>query len=280
MNNSAIIDFRYYVYVLINSLDNKIFYVGKGTGDRVDRHIKLANSGSTLYVHKKIRKILGNNGTVIPEIVFKTDLESKALEKEVELIAFYGRKNLTNLTDGGEGSSGFKHSVASLRKQSLIKLGKKLSKESIAKRQETRKLKNIPAWNKGKKMPPEFCIKVSKGGLGKVPWNKGITLPDAMRKNISKALMGHKVSDRSLDTFLKMAKKPKTEEHKLKLSVSNSGRVLSKERRLQMSLVRIGSKHSQETKDKIGLGNKGKVVSLETRQKMSKSKLGKPRIKK
>lgn len=32
----------YYVYFLINPLDNKIFYVGKGKGNRVFRHAKAA----------------------------------------------------------------------------------------------------------------------------------------------------------------------------------------------------------------------------------------------
>ena len=30
---------KFYVYILINSLNNEIFYVGKGSGNRKDQHI-------------------------------------------------------------------------------------------------------------------------------------------------------------------------------------------------------------------------------------------------
>jgi hypothetical protein len=57
-----------------------------------------------------------------------------ALEKEKELIAFYGRKNLNtgclvNLTDGGLGSLGYKPSAEALAKISATSKGRKWSED-------------------------------------------------------------------------------------------------------------------------------------------------------
>lgn len=39
---SVIEGLRYYVYVLVDPRDNRIFYVGKGTGNRVYQHAQAA----------------------------------------------------------------------------------------------------------------------------------------------------------------------------------------------------------------------------------------------
>jgi len=33
---------KFYVYYLISSNDNNVFYVGKGSGDRMYQHVKIA----------------------------------------------------------------------------------------------------------------------------------------------------------------------------------------------------------------------------------------------
>lgn len=99
---------RFYVYTLAYP-DGKVFYVGHGQGDRMHKHEYEARSGKTSNPHKVavIRKIWAGGGEVVKEKVFETDDEREAIEMEIEWIAYIGRPNLTNLTDGGEGMSGY-----------------------------------------------------------------------------------------------------------------------------------------------------------------------------
>lgn len=96
---------RYFVYVLARP-NGKAFYVGKGQGRRAFRHESEARSGHSCRKCNTIRKIWKDGGEVQRYIVFTTNDESEALAYECELIALYGRKNLTNYTDGGDGRSG------------------------------------------------------------------------------------------------------------------------------------------------------------------------------
>lgn len=95
---------HFYVYVLARP-NGKPFYVGKGVGRRVYRHEEEARSGCPCHKCSVIRKIWKQGGEVQRYTVFTTDNEQEAFAYEIELIALYGRGNLTNHTDGGEGAS-------------------------------------------------------------------------------------------------------------------------------------------------------------------------------
>lgn len=111
----------YYVYALVSSLDNKPFYIGKGKGRRMNCHLefyfrceKLSkeefNSKKRINKKKfyKIRKILKNGGYIIYKKIISNLSDEKALRVEKNIIKIIGLKNLCNLTNGGEGISGFK----------------------------------------------------------------------------------------------------------------------------------------------------------------------------
>lgn len=93
---------RFYVYVLARP-DGRPFYVGKGKGSRIYQHDSEARSGHRCPKCNTIRKIWRAGGEVQRYIVFQTDDEQEAFDREREYIALYGRANLCNLTDGGDG---------------------------------------------------------------------------------------------------------------------------------------------------------------------------------
>ena len=113
----------YYVYGLANPLkptkksyvggvslhEYEYFYFGfSGDEKRLDQHLKCSDTDKNYHKKNTIRKIQRNNLEVIfVKILIDADKQT-AIDKEIEMIAYYGRKNkglgpLTNMTDGGEG---------------------------------------------------------------------------------------------------------------------------------------------------------------------------------
>lgn len=132
----------YYVYIYLNPLEDydceykfKSFYVGKGKNKRYKDHINQKFNGS--YLKYKELKYLKDNGIEPKIIIIKDNLsEEESFKLEKETILKYGRINnntgiLTNLTDGGEGSSG--------------RICKESTKSIISSKNKNKKL-----WNKGK----------------------------------------------------------------------------------------------------------------------------------
>ena len=88
---------RFYVYVHRKQTDGSVFYVGKGSGTRASsRH------GRSL----KWRAIANKNGWT-HHIIANFSKEECAFSFEVAIIKSIGRDSLANLTDGGDGVSGY-----------------------------------------------------------------------------------------------------------------------------------------------------------------------------
>jgi len=85
----------FYVYVHRRATDNKIFYVGKGKGRRAYEINNRNNHWKYTFI---------KHGLII-ELVCNFYDEKDAFTLERELISWYGRGNLCNYTDGGEGLS-------------------------------------------------------------------------------------------------------------------------------------------------------------------------------
>jgi len=119
----------FYVYVHRRSTDGSVFYVGKGNGRRA-----WAKQGRSKYWNNIVTK----NGYTV-EIVQSGMLEWWAFELEIELIAFYGRDNLCNLSDGGEGATGVKRSAENIARQIALHLGSKRSAESCKRMSDAQK---------------------------------------------------------------------------------------------------------------------------------------------
>lgn len=104
----------FYVYVLKRpnpaaasaSPESTPFYVGKGKGQRMFAHVREALTPCRCHRCNVVRKIWREGGQVEYDIVYATDDEAEAFAVEQATIATFGRENLTNATDGGEGASG------------------------------------------------------------------------------------------------------------------------------------------------------------------------------
>lgn len=105
------IEKKYYVYELAypESMGGKVFYVGKGKGDRIHMHEHYVLTGDVKHsgnTHKDtvIRRIIDSGQEITKRKVAFFDAEMDALIYEWFLINIcYGIKNLTNMTSGGTG---------------------------------------------------------------------------------------------------------------------------------------------------------------------------------
>jgi hypothetical protein len=98
----------FYVYTYI--LDGVPRYVGKGQGNRWRAHRK-----TDTHLGRFLRKHFQESKVWILPVIIECDSESSAIAEEIRLIALNGREDkglgpLWNLTDGGDGASGYKHS--------------------------------------------------------------------------------------------------------------------------------------------------------------------------
>ena len=106
---------RFYVYMLIDPRfggegEGRVFYVGKGEGDRVFQHEKdtrrLLKRGTKWAMskmsckHKRILEIWDDGFQVQYSFPFRTNDEEAAYQYESRLIDHFGLEHLTNATYG------------------------------------------------------------------------------------------------------------------------------------------------------------------------------------
>lgn len=149
------------MYELVDPRDNKVFYVGKGTGKRMYVHEKKVLSGKheNYKLLRFISELLKNNLKIIYNIVFESEDENKCLDKEIELVNKYKIENLCNLTFGGGGLHVY-FTDEVRRKMSESQFGKKLSKETREKMSKSRMGDKNPFY--GKKLKKSHIKKLGK----------------------------------------------------------------------------------------------------------------------
>lgn len=243
----------FYVYAHRTVNDDVIFYVGKGKDDRA--------------FHKRGRNKFWRNITNKHqyEVCFLhtnlTESEALDLEKiEIQKIKMNGAR-LANMTDGGEGLSGYVFSEESKKKCSdnnsmkIPENRKKVSDalklalsthEAKAKRSQIAKLvqsrPDVLEKKKNRKHSEETKRKMSASSAMKRPEviakflgeNNPAKRPE-VRKKISEAKKGFKHTD----------------EARQKMSNFHSGKILSDEHKMKIKIASTGKKHSEESKAKM-----------------------------
>jgi len=213
---------HYYTYAYLRE-DKTPYYIGKGKG----RRIYLKGKGEVKPPKYKSRIIyLKQNLT-----------EEEAFRHEIYMIDVFGRIDLgtgilRNRTDGGEGNSGFVPSEETRRKLSEAMKGRILSEEHKEK---------LSIIRKGINLSEDTRRKIGESGRGRTPWNKGKTMSEEIRKNISEAQKGKTLSEehkRNISEANKgKNKKPMLEETKRKISESNKGRKYTSNKKPQYEIT-------------------------------------------
>lgn len=163
---------KFYVYELIDSSNDKTFYVGKGQKYRCFSHLYASRNNritnQNLKLSNKINKLLENKIEVKYKIPFQSDTEEECFLLEELLIKEFGIDNLCNIELSNRG---IKHTEETKDKIRQAHLGKKLSDKTKL------KLRNI---NLGKIVSNEVKEKVSNGlkkaykNNSRTSWNKGL----------------------------------------------------------------------------------------------------------
>lgn len=211
--------------MVIYKAENKIngmVYIGKTIRTlkyRKYRHLSDSSSNSNTYFHKAIRKYGKENFEW--SILVETDSESKLNALEKFYIMIYRKMlGVYNLTEGGEGMSGYTQAEESRKKVSDSKKGKPRD-------EETKK-------------------KISDSHKGKIPWNKGKTIiyPEGTKN----PFFGKKHSEESCKK-MSDAKKGKTSSFKGKHHSAESKIKLAEQSMGNSN--RKGKKHSDDAKRKM-----------------------------
>ncbi len=241
--------------IIYKATVNEKSYIGRTIGsleERIKQHLKESKRNEKWYFYRAIHKY--GKDAVQWEILEDNITDFEYLkERETFNILKYDtfKPNGYNLTLGGEGIFGLKHSKISKRKMSnYAKNRTKEHKEKISKSLQ------------GRKLSEEQKAKLSISSTGR-KWT------EESRKKLSDALKGR--------TFSK--------EHKEKLSrlmIGHKrcvGRVLSEETKDKIRKAHLGKKASKETKEKMSQAHSGdknaffgKHHTKEVREKLSQIK--------
>lgn len=114
---------KYFLYRHIRLDKDEPFYIGIGTKSPSKLYNKVFRRAFEKKRRNKFWFYITNKTEYDIEILLESDAYSFIKQKEIEFIKLYGRKDLglgtlVNLTDGGEGICGYKHSpdrIKSLR---------------------------------------------------------------------------------------------------------------------------------------------------------------------
>ena len=230
-----------YIYTMADPFTpDNVRYVGKTTQTLQSRLAKHCYD-KTKNHKKSWIAFLAKSGRkpIITEIeaIVSSD-QHAASDAEKKWIAHYRAMGckLVNLTDGGEGIYGYKHTAAAIAKIS-----------SAGKNHMTPELKaKLLAANSGRHPSPETIFKLSYS-------NKKRWEDPSKREQASVRCMGRRV----------------TKEARIKMSAAKVGRRLSAEHRAKIGMAQVGRLYSVEERAKRSVNTKRNMSSTEARAWLS-----------
>lgn len=184
------------------TFDYEPIYVGKGKGNRPQRHMMLYKNYNTRF-YSKLQSII-DSGNEPQFIVLNNNLsEEESFLQEVYFIALIGRKEnggpLTNLSDGGEGQSGYKFSDEVKSKMSIDRsgegngmFGKKHSDETKMKISLSKQ--GVESFKKGKSLIEIY----GKEKADEITQKQKISIMNSDRTGDNNGMFGKKHSDDSI----------------------------------------------------------------------------------
>ena len=183
-----------YVYRHIRLDKNEPFYIGIGGDNNYQR--AYSKNSRNIFWQRVVKKTNYNVDILLDNLT-----KDEAKEKEIEFISLYGKKinktgTLVNISNGGEGAAGYKHTEEAKRK--------------IA---ESNKFKDYAKMDKSYMQTKEYKDKVSKNNTGRI-------MPKSMREKTSLRMKGQVFSV----------------EHKEKLKIAITGIKRSDETKEKMKL--------------------------------------------
>lgn len=245
----------YYVYAWYGP-DGTPFYVGKGRGERMNSLRGRSPAFMTL---------VAEHGDLPRRKLYEGLTERDAFGLEIDLIAEFGRKEhggtLLNLTDGGEGLSGYVWSIEMRMRKRAAVLGTVASVETRAKMSATNRgrtkseahRKSLSAAHLGKPKSEAHCAAISAAKIG--------TKQSA--ETVAKRIAANRIKLDSGDTREKLRKAGLGRLHTAEslAKMSESARNISQETRAKMSAA--AQNMSEEHRANISAASKGKPKSAE-----------------
>lgn len=128
-------ELKFYVYILIDPRDNKIFYVGKGYGNRVFSHINEAMLNPSVTEKLEIIRAIKTENLKVKHFIVKHGLEEKeALIVESVLIDFLTFRDfveVAKISNIVAGHKSFNQGIKTVNECEILYNCKELKKEDI-----------------------------------------------------------------------------------------------------------------------------------------------------
>lgn len=238
---------KFYVYVHSRLSTGEPFYVGKGNGKRVRKRDGRA---------PRWKNIVQKDGGFHQSLLVKDIDEELSMLAEIEAIDLFRRRgcSLVNVTDGGEGASGRKHTAEMRARLSAERKGKPLSRETRA---------AALAFHLGSSHSPEHREKIAAA-------NRGKRRTPEQRQRMSERLKGRFVS---AETRAKMSAAAKRTRNALGYKHTAEARANMSDAHKGKPSNRRGIRLSEAAKLHLSEMNKGKMQSPETCAKKRVSQL-------
>lgn len=273
---------EYYVYEWVRLDTNEPFYIGKGKGNRW--HLM---HGRNRYFQNIINKVGIENIAVV--LLHRDLTEHEAFLMEKFYIHYYKNSlgfSLSNITDGGDGISGYIMTPENRKKMSENNArfwkGKKMPESAV------QKMKENNYW-RGKNLPKEIREKISTSRRGKYTGSQNHNFGKPMSEEIKQKQRESRLGEKSIWYNVRGSDHPAhgyqhTEEARRKISEAGKGRKKS-EAVMEKLRDRHGEKnpmygktHTPEARKSMGEKRSGsnnwmsvgiKIINFETNEELN-----------